>query len=675
MPLKDHKEILKYILGIFLLASLNFIGAKSVSIFAYVENDIALLWPPTGISFAFLLRFGLKWWPGIFFGELLFHFLSGQSFLLASTTGLGVIVSILVSIYALRKVGFSNHFSRQKDVLYFVLLALTICPVIDASIGTTARLLDGMVPSHRFSLVWISWVVGDVTALIVLAPVIATFPKKKESRQWSLSKIVEGICLFTGISLVSFFIFFDIIESKSSQIALVYLPMPFLIWSALSFRPFQTALAGLITSGMAVIATAQGNGPFIQVNIVSTIGFLWTYLIVASILALLLAAIHVENLYARRKIQESEARFKALSKASFEAIFITIDGMIIDFNNAATELSGYNPKQLRKMAFIKLLDQGSSMAFQEYVSSKQLYPFESRVIRKDGSNFFAELRYRIYQQEEKQILIFAIRDITQLKDTLDKEQELNEELAIREEELKEQLLFVENMNVKLEKVNKALDRFVYSASHDLRAPISSALGLINIARMEKNQHQVATYLDLQEKSLKRLDHFIGDILDFSRNSRTDLLKEEINFEGLLQEIFNSYEFVENSDKIKKIVEVNQHEPFISDKRRLNIILNNLISNAIRYYNPFAGEPFLKVQVDTNYTQATIQVIDNGLGIGSEHIDKVFDMFYRASSYQVGSGLGLYIVQEVLEKLKGSIYIESELNKGTCFTVTIPNNPS
>ena len=113
--------------------------------------------------------------------------------------------------------------------------------------------------------------------------------------------------------------------------------------------------------------------------------------------------------------------------------------------------------------------------------------------------------------------------------------------------------------------------------------------------------------------------------------------------------------------------------FCSDERRISIVLNNLISNSIRYSNPESAKPFVDVDVEISAEQAYIRIKDNGMGIAKEEQDKIFDMFYRVSKDSQGSGLGLYIVKETVEKLKGKIAIESELGKGTEFNIHIPNN--
>ena len=235
---------------------------------------------------------------------------------------------------------------------------------------------------------------------------------------------------------------------------------------------------------------------------------------------------------------------------------------------------------------------------------------------------------------------------------------------------KDQLLI--KQNEELQKLNHALDRFVYSASHDLRAPIASCLGLIDIAKKENEAEIIHQYLALKEKSLNRLDKFIGDILDYSRNTRLPVKCENIDLRQLVHEVFDNYSYTEQFKDITKEIIIEGEAEFVSDSYRLNVIFNNLLSNAIRYYNPFIAAPFIKVEAEIVPDKCQITVSDNGLGIDKNHIHKIFDMFYRATDKLSGSGLGLYIVKEHIEKLGGEISVSSSLGKGTTFTIVLPN---
>ncbi|MBX2969960.1 MAG: GHKL domain-containing protein [Cyclobacteriaceae bacterium] len=229
---------------------------------------------------------------------------------------------------------------------------------------------------------------------------------------------------------------------------------------------------------------------------------------------------------------------------------------------------------------------------------------------------------------------------------------------------------IEKRNRELKKVNSELDKFVYSASHDLRAPLASVLGLVNVARLSDGK-DIPLYLDLIEKSIQRLDGFIRDIIDFSRNARLEIIREEISFNTLIHEVMDDLRFLDHKNRILRIVTVNGHGAFHTDSRRLKIILTNLISNAIKYHNLRQENPFIEVKVDYDDNHAIIQVIDNGSGIAEHHLMNIFKMFYRANENIKGSGLGLYIVHETVDKLEGEITVSSKIDKGTTFLVNLP----
>ena len=231
---------------------------------------------------------------------------------------------------------------------------------------------------------------------------------------------------------------------------------------------------------------------------------------------------------------------------------------------------------------------------------------------------------------------------------------------------------IKEKNDALTKLNQEMDIFVYRTSHDLRAPLTSLLGIISLMRAQTISTEIIYYLDLQEKSIHKLDGFIREILDYSRNSRLAIEPQAVNFQKVVEETYSLYTHLPQFDKIDKRTVVNQTVPFGGDRKRLEVIFNNLISNALRYYNPYEENPYVQIEVDINEAQAIIQIKDNGLGIAPQHQERIFEMFYRASTNSEGSGLGLFLVKEAIEKIGGNVKIQSEVNKGTLFTVRLPN---
>lgn len=358
---------------------------------------------------------------------------------------------------------------------------------------------------------------------------------------------------------------------------------------------------------------------------------------------------------AEQTIQYNQLLLSSINQNIQEAIYRSTPTQgLIYANDAFVKLFGYDEKELfnldptalyadsqKRAEIINRLLKGETVKNEEVVFKK-----------KDGSQFWGLLSLIAIKDEEGNIYFDgAIRDITESKENQRKLQEQNEELK---------------------KINSELDRFVYSASHDLKAPLASVLGLINIAKIEKDPQMLVPYLEMMEQSIRKLDRFIKDIIDYSRNSRLQVAHEPIDLQQIIEEVYEDLNYLEKSLFIKKNIRIQAEVPFYSDSRRIRIILSNLISNAINYHNIRKLNPFINIEVNITNKEAKIEVTDNGSGIANEHLSKIFDMFYRASYDSKGSGLGLYIVKETVQKLGGRINVQSQLGEGTKFTIFLPN---
>jgi signal transduction histidine kinase len=228
-------------------------------------------------------------------------------------------------------------------------------------------------------------------------------------------------------------------------------------------------------------------------------------------------------------------------------------------------------------------------------------------------------------------------------------------------------------NHELNKTNAELDRFVYSTSHDLRAPLTSLMGLINITQDTTDPKDINKYLVMMKDRIHSLDKFIKDITDYSRNNRLEITHESIRMEELALEVWDSLKFAPEARRISFEVNISHDVTVGSDKNRLKVIMSNLISNAIRYHDERKPDQFIRLFVEVRDRNFYLKVEDNGQGIAHEYHTRIFDMFYRANEKSKGSGLGLYIVKEALSKLSGSIHLESAPGIGSTFTVRLPNH--
>jgi len=227
-------------------------------------------------------------------------------------------------------------------------------------------------------------------------------------------------------------------------------------------------------------------------------------------------------------------------------------------------------------------------------------------------------------------------------------------------------------NEALIKINKELDSFVYSISHNLRAPLMSVLGLLDLAKNEDDTVTIHQYHDMMKSSVCKLDETLKEILEYSRNARQGLMVNQIDFQKTINDNFERMQFMPGYDRIRKEIFIEGESHFYTDPYRLSLILNNLISNAIKYSDPKKESSFIHIAIRHEPEKISLTFQDNGIGIENTYITKVFNMFFRATEMNEGAGLGLYIVKEAVEKLGGTIELESQPGMGTMFRIELPN---
>lgn len=230
-------------------------------------------------------------------------------------------------------------------------------------------------------------------------------------------------------------------------------------------------------------------------------------------------------------------------------------------------------------------------------------------------------------------------------------------------------------NLELEKRNIELDRFVYSTSHDLRAPLLSILGLINtIDDNMDDEKLVKTTLQYMKQSVARCDGTIKSIIEYARNNKQDVTISQVPVKQIISDIIDNYSYISDTSNIEFVSRIQNQNEFYSDATRLQSLVSNLISNSVKYQRKNEPEKRIEVEFFVKDNYGVLKVFDNGEGIEAHKINQVFEMFVRNSSQSSGSGLGLYICKEIVEKLGGYIDIHSIHGKHTEITILLPNQP-
>jgi len=226
-----------------------------------------------------------------------------------------------------------------------------------------------------------------------------------------------------------------------------------------------------------------------------------------------------------------------------------------------------------------------------------------------------------------------------------------------------------NKITELEKTNDELNRFIYSISHELRAPLVSVIGIINLVKMEGLYDSSGEYWGLIETCSNKLDYYIQKTLQYYKNTKDIPDHSEVDFHKLVNELIELHAYSDKDTAFN--VSINQNVKFVGDAFRIEVILSNLISNAIKYQKSNEQNKTVNIEIDVNDFEASVSINDNGLGILKEHLEKIFTQFFKSKMHH-GSGLGLFIVKEALNKINGTINVSSNIEDGTTFKITIPN---
>lgn len=218
-----------------------------------------------------------------------------------------------------------------------------------------------------------------------------------------------------------------------------------------------------------------------------------------------------------------------------------------------------------------------------------------------------------------------------------------------------------------------LETFIYKASHDVRSPITTALGLINVAQYElKDSSKALHYLNMIKQQTELMDKVVSSLVETTRIRHGDVKHEPINFEEVLNKVIYNYPSPEGMSQVKIDKYVDVEGSFNTDKTLLSTIFTNLIQNAVHYRDRSKKNPFVKIKIVSEGRGVRINVEDNGMGMNEEAQRHVFKMFFKGSSISEGSGLGLYTVKRCVKKLGGHIAMESKVKTGTVFSIYLPN---
>jgi PAS domain S-box-containing protein len=370
-----------------------------------------------------------------------------------------------------------------------------------------------------------------------------------------------------------------------------------------------------------------------------------------------------EKRQAENALRESEERYSALFDRSLDCVFVNnLDGDFIDANSAALNLLGYKKEDIRSLNYALLLSEEqlskSVKVLEEIVetgSQKEL--LELKLRRKDGKSVHVETKGSLIYRDGKPYAVQGIaRDITDR----------------REAERDRELLLAE-----LEAKNKELESFVYSITHDLKTPLVSLQGFSSLLQRQLHDQldeEGKHYMERIQDNVAHMDSLISDLLELSRIGRVVGPMEEIDVAALLKEIQQDFA-VELEEAGAELV-VQEPLPVVhADPGRIRQVFTNLIDNAFKFRSQ--DRP-LRIEVGCKEERGSyrIHVADNGIGIAPQYQEQTFVPFRKLDPKTEGMGIGLALVQKIVESHGGRVWVESETAEGqegggSTFYLTLP----
>ncbi|MBD0260871.1 MAG: HAMP domain-containing histidine kinase, partial [Cytophagales bacterium] len=265
-----------------------------------------------------------------------------------------------------------------------------------------------------------------------------------------------------------------------------------------------------------------------------------------------------------------------------------------------------------------------------------------------------------------------ISDVTQQQKTNQALEQALAETRQKNGQLEQLNAQLDRTNRELDRINKDLDTFVYTASHDLRAPIANLTGLLLVLTRKlagKTGREEQEMLEMMQQAVERLSRTINVLTQVVKVQKEPQPSEILHFEPLIDEV--KYDLSALLETARPEIELQLGVDRVSFPRQyLRSVVYNLLSNALKY-RAAERAPLVKITTFREGDFVVLCVEDNGLGIAPNQMDKMFQMFKRLHTHVEGTGVGLYMVKQMVENYGGSIAVESQLGRGTCFRVCFP----
>jgi PAS domain S-box-containing protein len=635
-----------------LLVVVAIFGATRLGTYFLMFPYASLAWPPTGVALALLLLFGLRMWPAVVVGtalsDLVLLDLSAAS--APFVVFAGAAYPVLAAVLLVRAFAFRKAIDRVRDVLSLLFVSL----VTGAATATLAvggpRLFDAGAPT-RFWSAWSSWALGGVMGIVVFSPLILTWAQRGPfDLRWR--RRLEAMLVY-GLLLAASLADFSGALAEGGRGPALYAIFPFVMWAALRFGPRGSALAHLMTSGLAIAGTARGLGPFALESLFASLLALHSFTLVVVMTSLLLAAAIAERSHARAVAEHTASRLAAVVSSITDAIVVC---------DRDRRLILSNPAQLRLFG---IEDLGPTIAT----------AFAPLHLRDESGEPVSEDEVLLARSLEGETLRNIRRTFRDPKTGRDVHVDVSSSPIFESGNVVGAVSVARDVTGKVE-LDRARDEFFSIAAHELKTPLTVQKAAVqSLERIRTWEDPFRSRFEAIARGVDRMSRVVEDMLDVSRIAASALTVclAPTDLSKVARRVVDGFQrrFPDRS------IDVIAPEAVLvdADAARITQVLRSLLENAVKF-SPPKTKIAIEVARDEESKIGTVSVRDHGVGIPLDRQPNIFERFYRAhegTAYEHigGLGVGLYVARSIIVRHGGRLIFESEPDQGSVFTFHLP----
>ena len=651
-----------------IVAAGYFAGGYLGLLIPYVGSQITLIWPPTGIALAALLLWGQRIVPGIWVGAFLVNMATGASWQASLGISIGNTLGPFVAWMLLRWARFDCRMDKRRDIFVFVLAGAVLPMTITATLGSLTLIVANMLPPAQWTTAWFGWWWGDLLGVLLFTPPLISFDRHAARADWTELRKGREILLALMLLIVSAVVVFLTPLQLGLPRQMDLLPAIFLIWIAAIRDIWFTSLSILVIGVMAILSTALGIGPFIGGNVSDNLLWLWVYLAGFAVTGLFVAALSSSYRRAQQELRLGRERIELALKGGdlgYWDVNLLNNEMIVNERWAQmldTSLAEVTPTT--RDVWLEAIhpdDREKVRAIgEEYREGKRdHYEVKYRIITRKGNMRWQLTRGAAIERDlhgKATLMVGTVMDITEAQETM-------QALMMAKEQA--------------ESADRLKSVFLATMSHELRTPLNSIIGFTGILLQGLvgglNDEQ-KKQLNMVKNSANHLLSLINDVLDISKieSGQLQIADEPFDMKASIMKVAQTVGPLAEKKGLALSIEIGEGVNVVSgDVRRVEQVLLNLLSNAVK----FTEQGRIKVTCNILDRQYLTRVVDTGIGIKAEELEKLFNPFYQIdtglSRKYEGTGLGLSICKRLVELMGGGIQVESRPGEGSSFGFTLP----